>query len=52
MAEDLFIATGNKTDLYKSLINQGLTEGETDLIANMANIAAERAIQMVWVGFI
>ncbi|MBN8861206.1 MAG: GAF domain-containing protein [Sphingobacteriales bacterium] len=55
MAEDLFIATGNKTDQYKSLIPQikGLTEGETDLIANMANIAAalKEQFKWFWVGF-
>ena len=55
MAEDLFIATGNKADQYESLIPQikGLIEGETDLIANMANIAAalKEQFKWFWVGF-
>jgi GAF domain-containing protein len=55
MAEDLFIATGNKADQYESLIPQikGLIEGEADLIANMANIAAalKEQFKWFWVGF-
>lgn len=55
MAEDLFIATGNKANQYESLIPQikGLIEGEADLIANMANIAAalKEQFKWFWVGF-
>jgi L-methionine (R)-S-oxide reductase len=55
MAEDLTIITGNKTEQYESLIPQikGLLEGETDLIANLANVAAALKEQFgwLWVGF-
>ncbi|HWR32780.1 MAG TPA: GAF domain-containing protein [Chitinophagaceae bacterium] len=55
MAEDLQIVTGNKADQYQSLISQlkGLLEGEPDIIANMANIAAALKEQFgwLWVGF-
>lgn len=55
MAEDLHIIQGNKTEQYESLIPQlkGLLEGETDLIANLANITAALKEQFgwLWVGF-
>lgn len=55
MPEDLNIITGNKTEQYQSLLPQikGLTEGETDLVANLANIAAALKEQFgwLWVGF-
>src|SRR5262249_44056781 len=55
MAEDLNIITGNKTEQYHSLIPQimGLLEGETDLVANLANVAAALKEQFgwLWVGF-
>ena len=55
MAEDLNIITGNKTEQYQSLIPQikGLMEGEDDLIANLANVAAALKEQFgwLWVGF-
>ncbi len=61
MAEDLHIITGNKAEQYQSLIPQiiGLLEGETDPIANMANIVAALKEQFgpqdsgnwLWVGF-
>jgi L-methionine (R)-S-oxide reductase len=55
MAEDLNIITGNKEEQYQSLIPQvkGLLEGETDLVANLANIAAALKEQFgwLWVGF-
>ena len=55
MAEDLFISTGLKEDQYKELISQikGLLDGETDLIANLANIAAALKEQFgwLWTGF-
>jgi L-methionine (R)-S-oxide reductase len=55
MAEDLSIISGNKAEQYQSLIPQikGLLEGEPDLIANMANVAAALKEQFgwFWVGF-
>ena len=55
MAEDLFINTGEKAEQYVSLIPQirGMIEGEKDLIANLANIAAALKEQFgwLWVGF-
>ena len=55
MAEDLNIITGNKEEQYQSLLPQikALLEGEPDLIANMANIAASLKEQFgwLWVGF-
>ena len=55
MAEDLDIATGSKAEQYQSLLPQikGLLEGETDLIANMANVAGalKEQFQWLWVGF-
>ena len=55
MAEDLHIFTGDKAGQYKSLIPQirGLLEGETDLVANLANIVAALKEQFgwLWIGF-
>ncbi len=55
MAEDLTIITGTKKDQYEALIPQikALIEGEPDLIANLANIAAALKEQFgwLWVGF-
>ncbi|MGH2552616.1 MAG: GAF domain-containing protein [Chitinophagaceae bacterium] len=55
MAEDLQISTGNKSVQYKSLIPQikGLLEGETDLVANLANVvsALKEQFGWLWVGF-
>lgn len=55
MAEDLTIISGNKEDQYESLISQikGLLEGETDLIANLATVAAalKEQFNSLWVGF-
>jgi GAF domain-containing protein len=55
MAEDLKITKGPKEDQYKALLPQikGLLEGETDLIANLANVAAALKEQFgwLWVGF-
>ena len=55
MAEDLIIKQGSKKEQYEALIPQiqGLLEGETDLIANLANIAAALKEQFgwFWVGF-
>ncbi|PWU03389.1 MAG: diguanylate cyclase [Bacteroidetes bacterium] len=55
MAEDLNIITGTKAEQYESLIPQiqGLLEGETDFVANLANVAAALKEQFgwLWVGF-
>lgn len=55
MAEDLNIGYGSKEEQYLSLIPQikGLMEGETDLIANLANISAalKEQFNFFWVGF-
>jgi L-methionine (R)-S-oxide reductase len=55
MAEDLNIISGTKTAQYESLIPQivGLLEGETDLVANLANVVASLKQQFgwLWVGF-
>lgn len=55
MAEDLSIIRGNKQEQYESLIPQikALLEGENDLVANLANIAAALKEQFgwFWVGF-
>jgi L-methionine (R)-S-oxide reductase len=55
MAEDLDIVSGSKEEEYQSLIPQlkGLLTGETDLIANMANVSAALKEQFgwLWVGF-
>jgi L-methionine (R)-S-oxide reductase len=55
MADDLRIATGTKDEMYATIIPQikGLIEGEPDLIANLANIAAALKEQFgwFWVGF-
>ena len=55
MAEDLNIIPGNKTDQYRSLIPQisALLDGETDEIANMANVCAALKEQFgfFWLGF-
>ena len=55
MAEDLQINKGSKEEQYQSLIPQlkGLLEGETDDVANMANMVAALKEQFgwFWVGF-
>lgn len=55
MAEDLDIIKGSKEEQYQSLLPQikGLLTGETDLVANMANVAAalKEQFQWFWVGF-
>lgn len=55
MAEDLLISKGDKQTQYESLIPQikALIEGEHDLVANLANIAAALKEQFgwFWVGF-
>jgi GAF domain-containing protein len=55
MAEDLNITIGAKNDQYRSLIPQisALLSGETDEIANMANVCAalKEQFDFFWVGF-
>lgn len=55
MAEDLHIIEGTKAEQYEALLPQiqGLLEGETDLVANLANICAALKEQFgwLWVGF-
>jgi GAF domain-containing protein len=55
MSEDLHIVVGSKTGRYASLLPQikALIEGETDGVANLANIAAALKEQFgwLWVGF-
>ena len=55
MAEDLTIVEGSKTERYTALLPQvkALLEGETDLVANLANVAAALKEQFgwLWVGF-
>lgn len=55
MAEDLYIFEGSKEEKYLSLIPQveALVTGETDVTANLANVAAALKEQFgwLWVGF-
>jgi len=56
MAEDLTIVqSANKTEQYQSLVPQieALLDGETDLVANMANVCAalKEQFKWFWVGF-
>ena len=55
MAENLIINGENKRELYETLLHQlqSLTAGETDVVANMANVAAalKQTFDFFWVGF-
>src|ERR1017187_6583428 len=55
MAEYLHIVGGTKEEAYQSLLPQikGLLAGETDLVANLANVVAalKEQFQWFWVGF-
>ena len=55
MAEDLNINKGTKEEQYETLLPQinALIEGEKDVIANLANIAAalKEQFNWLWVGF-
>lgn len=55
MAEELHITASTKAEKYKELYPQikSLLEGETDVIANMANICAalKFGMEFFWVGF-
>lgn len=55
MAESLIVSDGNKEQQYQTLLPQieSLLAGETDVIANMANVAAalKQTFNFFWVGF-
>ena len=55
MAEDLTVVSGEKSAIYDSLIPQikALVGDETDLVANLANVAAaiKQTFGFFWVGF-
>ena len=55
MAEELTFISGSKEEQYLSLLPQvkALIEGEEDLVANLANVAAvlKEAFDFFWVGF-
>lgn len=55
MAEDLIKVSGTKSAKYEGLIPQikGLVDGESDIVANMANICAalKETFGFFWVGF-
>jgi L-methionine (R)-S-oxide reductase len=55
MAEELLIATGAKQEVYETLFPQvkAIIEGETDLIANLANVSAalKQRFNWLWTGF-
>ena len=55
MSENQYIATGTKEEQYEALLPQikALVEGETDLIANLANItgAIKEQFNFLWIGF-
>ncbi len=55
MAEDLLVSSGTKTEQYQTIIPQiqALLEGETDLVANLANMAGalKEQFKWLWVGF-
>jgi L-methionine (R)-S-oxide reductase len=55
VAESLSIASGTKTEKYRQLFPQiqALAEGETDLVANLANTVAalKMTFDFFWVGF-
>jgi len=55
MAEDLTIITGSKEEQYTHLIPliKGVLEGETDLVANLGNVAAilKEQFKWWWIGF-
>ena len=50
MAEELTFISGSKEEQYLSLLPQvrSLIEGEVDLVANLANVAAALKEAFVW----
>ena len=55
MAEDLHVSSGSKAERYRVLLPQvrSLLAGETDRVANLANVAAalKTTFGFFWVGF-
>jgi GAF domain-containing protein len=55
MAEELVVERGSREEMYEALLPQiaGLLAGETDTIANMANVAAalKQTFGFFWTGF-
>jgi len=55
MAETLLLGKGSRAEKYKVLLPQieSLMEGETDCVANLANVAAaiRQTFDFFWVGF-
>jgi GAF domain-containing protein len=55
MAEDLHLVSGTKQEQYEALLPQikGLLQGEEDLVANLANVAAalKEQLNWLWIGF-
>jgi L-methionine (R)-S-oxide reductase len=55
MAEELKILAGSREEVYRTLLPQikALVDGETDFVANCANIAAalRQSFGFFWVGF-
>lgn len=55
MAEDLHVSSGDKAERYRVLLPQvrSLLAGETDRVANLANVAAalKTTFGFFWVGF-
>lgn len=55
MSEELYVISGSKEEQYVALIPQikAIIEGEEDLVANLANIAAvlKQQFNWWWVGF-
>ncbi len=55
MAEHLIIEGNTKKEIYENLVPQvkALVDGESDVVANMANISAaiQETFKFLWVGF-
>jgi len=55
MAEELVLQQGHKAEQYQSIIPQiqAIVEGESDVIANLANICAalKQQFDWLWIGF-
>ncbi|ENW22078.1 GAF domain-containing protein [Acinetobacter haemolyticus] len=55
MAEELVLQQGHKAEQYQSIIPQiqAIVEGESDMIANLANICAalKQQFDWLWIGF-
>ena len=55
MAEGIYVSSGNKAERYRVLLPQvrSLLAGETDRVANLANVAAalKTTFGFFWVGF-